>query len=468
MKKSYLKITTAILLALSIGFVSCSKDGDVVNPDNTLITVTDDGSGTGTTTWKTGDTIILDGLVFVNDGQELTIEPGVVVKGMPGTGENSSALIVARGGKINAIGTAESPIIFTAYADDLNGSVSMTDRGLWGGLILLGKAELNSSANETAIEGIPTSEPRGLYGGTVNTDNSGTLKYLSIRHGGTDIGEGNEINGLTLGGVGSGTTIEYIEIVANKDDGIEFFGGEPRLKHILVAYCGDDSFDYDEGFRGYGQFWFAIQDTHEGDRCGEHDGGTDPETGTPYAIPNIYNATYIGRGADAGKRMITFRDNAGGHYANSIFLNQAKGIDFELLASDEFNRVQDSYQQIEDGNLSVENCIFYNVADGTPNNLFTLSAPKDSTYMDGSEEVEVYSTGMAAYLADNEADFYANDYFNTWNNEVKNPGVSATNPVPTDASGDLATTPDAWFDNVNYKGAFGTTNWAKGWTITFE
>ncbi len=469
MKKSYLKITTAILMALTIGFTACTNDDDEKDPTSNLITLSDDGNGTGTTTWETGDTIILDGLVFVNDGDELTIEPGVVIKGMPGIGENASALVVARGAKINAIGTPEQPIIFTAYSDDLNGSVAMTDRGLWGGLIVLGNAELNSDPGETAIEGIPTSEPRGIYGGSDNSDNSGTLKYISIRHGGTDIGEGNEINGLTLGGVGNGTTIEYIEVVANKDDGVEFFGGEPRLKHILVTYCGDDSYDYDEGFRGYGQFWCAIQDTGDGDRCGEHDGGTDPETATPYATPTIFNATYIGRGSDAGKRVITFRDNAGGHYANSIFVNQAKGMDFELLASDEFDRVQDSYQQILDGNLTVKNNIFFGVADGSANGIFKLSAPKDSTYMDGAVEVETYSAGMAAYLATNESDFYAQDYFTTWGNTISDPGVSDLNPVPTASTGDnMADEPDSWFDDADYKGAFGATNWAKGWTLTFK
>lgn len=457
MKKSYLKITSVFLLALAIGFAACTKDDDNKTPDSTLITVSDDGSGTGTTTWKTGDTIVLDGLVFVNDGQELTIEPGVVIKGMPGTGENASALIVARGGKINAIGTADKPIIMTAFADDLNGSVALTDRGLWGGLIVLGNASLNSSPGETAIEGIPTSEPRGIYGGSIDTDNSGTLKYISIRHGGTDIGEGNEINGLTLGGVGSGTVIEYIEIIANKDDGVEFFGGQPRLKNILVSYCGDDCFDYDEGFRGYGQFWCAIQDTEDGDRCGEHDGGTDPETAQPYATPTIMNATYIGRGAAAGSRTITFRDNAGGHYANSIFLNQAKGVDFELLASDESTRVQDSYQQVLDGNLTVKNNIFWNVADGTPTGLFKLAYESDTT-----------NAGLTAYIATNVSDFNSADYFNAWGNEVKDPGVSASNPVPTNASGTMAPTSDTWFDDVTYKGAFGTTNWAQGWTLTFE
>ncbi len=467
MKRVNFKITAAILAIFAIGFSSCNEEDDPIATSTEKV-IKDNGAGTGTTTWSTGDTIILEGLVFVNDGDILTIEPGVVVKGKPGTGENASALIVARGAKIYANGTAEQPIIFTAYADQLNGNLSKTDKGLWGGLIILGNGNLNSDPGETAIEGIPTSEPRGIYGGSDDTDDSGELRYISIRHGGTDIGEANEINGLTLGGVGSSTLIEYIEVIANNDDGVEFFGGMPRLKNILVAYCKDDAFDYDEGFRGFGQFWCTIQHVDVADRCGEHDGGTDPETATPYATPHIFNATYIGRGTDAGNRIITFRDNAGGHYANSIFVNQSKGIDFELLADDNYNRVQDSYQQVLDGNLSINNCIFWNVADGASTSLFKLSAPKDSSYMDGGQEVFTYSTAMAAYLSENESSFYAADYFAAWGNEVKDPGVSAANPVPTDASGTMATTPDSWFDQVNYKGAFATENWAQGWTLTFE
>ncbi len=410
------------------------------------VTIKDDGNGVGTQTWTANNTYLLDGFCFVNDGQTLTIEAGTVIKGKPGQGENASALIVARGGKIMAEGRKDAPIIFTCEADDLNGSVGLADRGLWGGLIVLGKAQLNSTPGESQIEGIPTNEPRGLYGGSDDADNSGVIQYVSIRHGGTDIGDGNEINGLTLGAVGSGTVIDYVEILANKDDGIEFFGGTPHLKHILSVYCADDSFDYDEGFRGSGQFWCAIQDPNEGDRLGEHDGGTDPETGTPYAQPNIYNATYIGRGADAGKRTITFRDNAGGHYANSIFFNQAKGVDIENLADD-----QDAYKQFQDGILTVENNVFWDVADGTAEGIFKVSG-HGSSPADSTAAVEAFAA-----------------YFTTAGNVVSDPGISAANPVPaTPLTGNMADYPDSWFDAVNYKGAFGDENWAAGWTEFFK
>lgn len=318
-------------------------------------------------TWTADKTYVLDGFVFVNDGQTLAIEPGTVVQGKPGEDVNASALIVARGGKIMAEGTAQKPIIFTYEGD--NGGSNAALRGQWGGLIILGKARLNSTPGESAIEGLPTNEPRGLYGGTDDADNSGVLRYVSVRHGGTNIGADNEINGLTLGGVGSGTTIEYVEIVGNKDDGVEWFGGTVTAKYLISAYCADDALDYDEGFRGHNQFVINFQDptVDAADRGGEHDGGTDPETGTPYATPVFFNITSVG---NSGSRAITFRDNAGGEYHNSIFINYGKGVDIEdLLGQD-----QDSFKQWENGLLKLENNVFFNIGAGVdPSSIFTVT-----------------------------------------------------------------------------------------------
>ena len=409
------------------------------------VVITDSGNGTGTTTWSSNNTYLLDGLVFVNDGQVLTIEAGTVIKGKAGQGEHASALIVARGGKLMAEGTVDAPIIFTAEADDLAGSVSDLDDGLWGGVIILGKALVNTVPNEQQIEGIPQTEPRGVYGGTDDNDNSGVIRYASIRHGGTDIGEGNEINGLTLGAVGNQTVIEYIEIFANKDDGIEFFGGNPNLSHIVVAFCGDDSYDYDQGFRGKGQFWAAIQGYDRGDRLGEHDGGTSPETGEPYAIPTIYNVTYLGRGDGAGKRTVTFRDNAGGHYANSIFYSQQKGIDIEYLTD------ECSYTRFSNDQLTIKNNIFYQIAS---NPIIKVSAAGITP-----AEEEAANLLLSTYFADA-------------GNIVYDPGFSITadkfNIIPTnDVSADMATIPtDAFFTAVSYKGAFEPgKDWTQGWTL---
>ena len=458
MKMKNLLLITAVSFGLGSLFSSCSKtegctditaenynadaekdDGSCTyavdpsgndNPTGTTYIIKDDGSGTGTNTWTKNNTYILDGFVFVNSGQTLTIEPGTVIKGKPGTGASASALIVAKGGKINACGTAVEPIIFTFEADPLDGSVGVTTTGQWGGLIILGDAVLNTVPASQNIEGIPTSEPRGAYGGANDADNSGSLCYVSIRHGGTDIGAGNEINGLTLGGVGSGTTIHHIEVVANADDGVEFFGGNPNLKHILVSNVGDDSYDYDQGYRGKGQFWVAIENANS-DRGGEHDGGTSPENGTPYATPVIYNATYIGNGTS---RAITFRDNAGGEYHNSVFHDFGKGIDIEDLASGE-----DSKSRLDAGDLKLAGIVLSNIV--ADNIVSAVTNP--GADLSGHASVSNVSTANA--------------------------GISASSPVPSASLGTGIASADTWFDNVTYLGAFDAngSNWAQGWTLTF-
>jgi hypothetical protein len=448
-------------------FSGCREDDDPF-PSGKVITVKDNGSGTGTVTWKTGDTIILEGLVFVNDGSILTIEPGVVIKGKPGQEGAASALIVSRGAKIFAEGTALNPIIFTAFDDQLNGNLGNQDRGLWGGVIILGNARLNSFPGESNIEGIPIGEPRGIYGGNNDNDDSGTLKYVSIRHGGTDIGLGNEINGLTLGGVGSKSTIEFIEIFANKDDGLEIFGGTVRCRYIVSAYCGDDQFDTDEGYRGYGQFWFAVTD-ETGESCAEHDGGTNPVTAFPYAIPNIYNVTYIGNQIVAEKPVMSFNDNAGGNYANSIFITGKKGISFELKAGNNYTRVQDCVQQITEGNLSIRNSIFWTDGVFAQENLLFLTTPFDSVFLDSSnQQIPAWSAGLFNYLNVNQDLFQLNNYFDFWQNQFFNPGITVGQPLLNQSGGLLSIIPDSWFIETNFKGAFGSVNWAEGWTRLFE
>lgn len=223
--------------------------------------------GTGTTTWTSDNIYILRGFVFVNDGQTLTIEPGTIIKGQPGEGAGASALIVARGGTIDAQGNEDAPIIFTSTSDEISPlditagnfispNLTPETNGLWGGLIILGKAPISAQnesdvdVTEVQIEGIPTSETRGLYGGNDEADNSGTLDYVSVRHGGSLIGAGNEINGISLGGVGSGTTMSNIEVVANADDGIEWFGGDVDMTNALVWNSFDDALDTDQDWIG--------------------------------------------------------------------------------------------------------------------------------------------------------------------------------------------------------------------------
>lgn len=414
------------------------------------IPVTDSDISAGqNVVWAANNTYILSGFVFVDSSATLTIEAGTVIKGMPGQGENASALIVARGGKIYAEGTAQNPIIFTAFADDVNDltDLPLDARGLWGGLILLGNAQLNSSPGISAIEGIPSTEVRGLYGGDDDEDNSGVLRYISVRYGGSDIGAGNEINGVTFGGVGSKTTVEYVEVVNNQDDGFEFFGGTVNTRYLISGFNGDDAFDYDEGFRGKGQFWFSLQAVDAGNRAGEHDGGTDPEDGQPYAKPIIVNATYIGSGATSANTendvVLKIRDNAGGFYYNSIFTDfNGAGLSIEDLASGE-----DSRARLEAGDLVLANNIWFGF--GAGNTIEAIAKNTD----------------------------WVKDHLTANSNEVVDPllgSISRTNDGnldPRPAAGSPALSgamevQDPWFVKTAYRGAFsGTSNWARSWSF---
>tara|TARA_R110000772_G_scaffold205751_2_gene316375 strand:+ start:91 stop:1173 length:1083 start_codon:yes stop_codon:yes gene_type:complete len=234
----------------------------------------------------------LQGRVSVVNGTTLTIEPGTIIKAVAGTGSNASCLMISRGSLINAQGTAEQPIVFTSVADDIEigqlfgTSLNENVNGLWGGLIVLGDAPISASGNmlSVQIEGIPASDPSGIYGGDNPNDNSGVLSYISIRHGGANIGEGNEINGLTLGGVGSSTVINNIEIVANQDDGIEWFGGNVNCSNLLVWGTGDDCIDIDQGYNGDLTNVLIIP-TQNGDHVLEIDGG-EGQWNAPFTIDN--------------------------------------------------------------------------------------------------------------------------------------------------------------------------------------
>lgn len=278
------------------------------------------------TTWETGKTYILESRIAVVNGVTLTIQPGVVVKGQAGTGANATALLVARGAKLMAEGTATSPIIFTSVADEIvPGEIASPNldpdlNGLWGGVLILGYAPISADAPSVQIEGIPPSDPNGLYGGDNSTDNSGVIRYVSIRHGGTNIGEGNEINGLTLGGVGSGTVIENIEIVANQDDGIEWFGGKVDVKNVIFWNIGDDAVDTDQSWGGTLDNFIIINPF---DECFELDG---PE-GSMQDSHTLINGSAR---ADDAQGLVDLDDNSLVTMTNIYFFTIKDGQDFDL------------------------------------------------------------------------------------------------------------------------------------------
>ncbi|HYG40225.1 MAG TPA: hypothetical protein VD908_16465 [Cytophagales bacterium] len=410
--------------------------------------------GTGTRTFYKDTVYRLNGFIFVNDGQTLTIEAGTIIKGEPGQGTAASALIVARGGKIMAEGTAEAPIIFTALEDDIQPgqkkgtTLAANRRGLWGGLILLGKAPINHASAEVSIEGIPSTETRGIYGGTDPADNSGVLKYISIRHGGTNIGAGNEINGLTMGGVGSGTSISYIEVFGNDDDGFEWFGGNANTSYLASVYNQDDSYDWDFGWRGQNQFWVAYQEPgFEGSGSGfESDGAHSGNyTAAVFSKPQIFNLTSIGQenGGTTSNRAMFFTEGSGGLINNSIVMNFASGVELTDVGATGMN----SRDRLASGDLAFKNNIFFKIGD---NSMATVSH--------GLAALETHLTANANVLGDPQL--------------AAASGTAKINLLPV-ADGAAFTTPRAalpaadngfTYETADFIGAFGTNNWMKGWT----
>ena len=408
---------------------------------------------TSNTTWTKDNTYLLQGYTFVINNATLTIEAGTVIKGKVSTGADAASLIITRGAKIMANGTASAPIIFTSELDNLNGNLTHADTGLWGGVLVMGNARINSRANsqpagspaQDQIEGLSVTGSEVAYatfGGTDDADNSGVLRYVSIRHGGAVIGGDNEINGLTLGGVGSGTTIEYIEVFANKDDGIEFFGGAVNAKNIVLAFGNDDGLDFDQGYRGNVQFVFSIQSditTDRGDKGIEWDGATSPLDATPKGVVTVANATFIGIGSSGGANTaINIRDNVEARLYNSVFVNFSKGLDIE-------NDVGTPIPDIK-SNLWFSHTAANNTAAGlnarptgtVDANAYWSTASNSNTIVDPQLRAISYTA-----------------------NRVLDPRPAAGSPALITP---VLTLSGAGLTTVNYLGAFGDTNWAAGWT----
>ena len=339
-------------------------------------------------TLDANEVYLLDGEVYVDNGVTLTIPAGTVIKGKnipsAGTGE-ASVLVVQRGAMIDARGTAEAPIIFTAEADQVDDPFDTNEQQdeLWGGVILLGNATNNRG--ERSIEGLTPDNPRVLFGpGTGfpvdDEDNSGTMRYVSIRHAGYARSANEEINGLTLGAVGRGTTLEYIEVFANSDDSFEFFGGTVNARYLAGAFGGDDDIDWDQGYTGKLQFIFSLKDESDDvGRCIEGDGAANPFTATPLSNPTVSNLTCIGSGlgstpggSDAGGPALKLRENTQGAIYNSVFTafqSSAGGIDLEVQPQDDAgNDIGDATistaENFREGELLIKNNIFFDFSVG--------------------------------------------------------------------------------------------------------
>ncbi|MEZ2443935.1 hypothetical protein AB6805_19570 [Chitinophaga sp. RCC_12] len=346
------------VMFLAVIISSCGKDDDPTTPppaqpiDMTKATIerTSDNSEfkespetlpkqiTSNTVLKTGKTYLLTDFTFVLNGATIKIEPGVTIKGSKSP--NKGALIITRNGKIDAQGTAAAPIVFTS-------SQATPNSGDWGGIILLGNAPNNGAkdgiAGLQAIEGgvNETATGYGLHGGTKADDNSGILKYVRVEYPGIAFAVNDEINGVTFGSVGSGTTIDYVQVSYSGDDSFEWFGGTVNCKH-LIAYRGtDDDFDTDNGFSGKIQFGLVLRDAAIADfgpsgasNGFESDNDADGTTKTPQTAATFSNMTIVGPYANAApaataapyKRGAHIRRNSKISIFNSVFVGWPVGL----------------------------------------------------------------------------------------------------------------------------------------------
>ena len=280
--------------------------------------------------------------VFIKEGASITLEPGATVCALnTGTEDlKPPTLVIERGAKIFAAGTADAPITFTSC--DVDDDTRISAAGLWGGLVIVGRAvtaqsSLGTPNNEPEIEGLPGE----YYGGDDPEDDSGVLQYVRVWYGGAAVSPDSEINGITFYSVGSGTTVDHIEVAFNLDDGIELFGGSVNMKYVSILFCGDDGIDMDEGYNGNIQFLFVMtgKDGHHGAEIDSQayqvvDGALvrGPDT-LPRTMPRVYNALFVGSvhgtpqsvsSDDQRDALMRIREGAGGEWANLVVANVAK------------------------------------------------------------------------------------------------------------------------------------------------
>ena len=294
MKK--INFLSILIAAAMVIIVSCEDDEG--NPD-ALDGDTLSGNYTKDVTLEEGKTYYVEGDAIIKSGATLTIEKGVTIIGKS---EFVSYLLIEQGAKIMAEGTADDPIIMTA---------DKKETGAWGGLHICGKAPINKTGGtgESEIGG-------AAYGGSDAADNSGVVKYVRLEYTGVALDDEHESNGISMYGVGNGTTIEYVQVYEGADDGIEFFGGTANVKYIYVKGALDDCIDWTEGWSGKGQYMIAQQ-TGAGDRGIEGDNNGSNNTAEPYASPTLSQVTLLGNGDD-GNYGAKLREGTKGKIVNLI------------------------------------------------------------------------------------------------------------------------------------------------------
>ncbi len=384
-------------------------------------------------------TYTMTGLVYVNDGVTLTIEAGTVILGDKAS---KAALVIQKGGKLMANGTASMPIVFTSSAP-----VTYRNAGDWGGIILCGKAIVNQGTLNV-IEGptdFSTLTGKGVYGGTDDADNSGTLTFVRVEFAGISYAANKEINSFSFGGIGSGTTLNNLQASYGGDDSFEWFGGSVNAK-FLVAYKGwDDDFDTDYGYHGKVQFGYVVRDPALADQSGsngfESDNDFPGSALTPLTSAQFSNVSMLG--------PLVFSTSISGNYkvCGHIRRNSAQVVANSVLCG--FNNTINFDKA--NGTLKVKNNYFAANTSQNPG-LFTAGNGNDTTGF-FANNYRVLSTTLFESVAD-----------------VSTAGFLKVGSVALSGADYTATTgiTDPFFTQVNYIGAFGTApdaawGWTSGW-----
>ncbi len=468
------------------------------------------------TTWTANNTYNLQKQIYVLPGATLTIQAGTVVASTTNLG---GSLAVCRGAQIIVQGTEKNPVIMTSTADVATWTGGNPKTGTWrtgvnewGNLTIMGRGYISenvvpvglppnnpapTATNWAAMEGLIAQfpgDPNVLYGGGDDWDDSGTITYLSIRYGGKVIALNNELNGLSLGGIGRETDIHHVEIMNNVDDGIEVWGGAVNLKYFSIWNIGDDSLDLDQGWRGKAQFGLivqgysvdAAQGSGVGDNCFETDGAEDSDW-QPVTTATIYNCTVIGQPFD-GDHATAWRDNARIQYRNMIITDCGE----EVVRND--HKDGDGANGYGwNGTLSFVNTwttpyTSTSLINAPANPAAFYQSQTSGNLIEITDSVFFNNTHAAAYTEANNRLVFA-----AANNNVKEPAsspitgitraaavllptankvmarVTALDPRPAnDALTSVAWAPrDGFFCSAHYRGAFAPGNdWMAGWTAS--
>jgi len=403
------------------------------------------------------DTIyLLDGFVYVKNNATITIEAGTIVQGYINNGVNTKGtLIITKTGMIDAQGTECSPIVFTsAKAPGQRGT------GDWGGIILLGEAPINVSGGSAIIEGGLSGDIADrTYGGNNANDNSGIMTYCRIEYSGIPFTANNEINSLTMGGVGAGTTIDHIQVSFAGDDAYEWFGGNVNHKYLIAIGTVDDNFDCDFGYNGKVQYGFVklfsgIADISQSEGWETDNDGTGSGN-TPLTAPKFANVTIVGPEADGGvvnalhQRAARIRRNSRTAIFNTVIMEHKVGLRWESSGTQNAIRANSTgiYGSVFSGNTANY------ASEGTFSSTDSVAKYVEMP----SKGNTVFAVGGASAT---ELGLPADYYSQTGCNHTTNNGSilrSGANWSYPGVSG------DAFFDNVAFRGAFGSTNWAETW-----